>query len=109
MPGTSSCYLTNSKQEYTWQQADAECKSRDSGLVAMETRDEYDAVKDWFQRSEYLGYIKENPGFNAHIHFFYYGKLLLINIVNPFRHCNFCYCFDSQKVTHVCIAELGRN
>ena len=54
VPGTSNCYLTNSNQEYTWQQADAECKSRDGSLVAMETRDEYDAVKDWFKRSMYL-------------------------------------------------------
>ena len=54
VPGAFNCYLTSERQAYTWQQADAECKSRDGGLVALETREEFDETKEWFLRSEYF-------------------------------------------------------
>ena len=53
VPGAFKCYLTSEKQSYTWQQADAECKSRDGGLVALETQEEFDATKEWYMGSEF--------------------------------------------------------
>ena len=53
VPGALKCYLTSEKQAYTWQQADAECKSRDSSLVALETQEEFDATKEWYMGSEF--------------------------------------------------------
>ena len=53
VPGAFKCYLTSEKQSYTWQQADAECKSRDGGLVALETQEEFNATKEWYMGSEF--------------------------------------------------------
>ena len=54
VPETFNCYFTSEKQAYTWQQADAECTSRNGVLVALETQEEFDATKEWFLRSEFL-------------------------------------------------------
>ena len=54
VPGTSNCYLASEKQAYTRQQADTQCKSRRGVLLALETKEEYDATKSWFMGSEYL-------------------------------------------------------
>ena len=50
---TGQCYLVNQKQAFGWSEAERECKTRGASLIALQTEEKYETIKNWYAVSKY--------------------------------------------------------
>ena len=50
---TGQCYLVSQKQAFNWSEADQECKTRGASLIALETEEKWEMIKNWYANSKY--------------------------------------------------------
>ena len=50
---TGQCYLVSQRQAFSWSEAEQECKARGASLIALQTEEKYETIKNWYAVSKY--------------------------------------------------------
>ena len=50
---TDQCYLVSQKQAFSWSEAEQECKTRGASMIALQTEEKYNTIKNWYADSKY--------------------------------------------------------